>query len=866
MEDAIREETQLELTTTGAKRFQFFQRNPDDAPHLLVTQPDGHVKVLAIGDVPAANNQLVAEFDFGREYSNYNVLAVEPNAYHAVLGNIRGEVTGFEFNSEQRSIRTIGQRKIADHKLLNLFVVAHKNERELVACGPDGEVIVSSLSESNWIGNRPAKFKLPACKYQQVNCVLKLSEQVIVFGDRSGNVVVYKSEQIASHAGELEGEIGAEFGSKTGTEAGSELGELGGEPVNEPGTELAASRRFVLVKLFKKVHSLVGGCKQLIRHPFQSKFYSCGRDGRILEYDFDEPNDDRMVDLLRSIKPSIEMDAISRIEFDRSASDPAYVIGFRQSMFVVWNNHSQSIVWAVPAGGSTKPWDFIISSNRLNFVYLKRDRLIYACKRLDEASLVRRKYHTSTVLCAQPLFLKRRSGDRKHSSEAGSSERISGNRKHYFLTGCEDSELFVNSFDPATNQTAVEAILHGHISNVRTCVVEDLLLDHEQTEDLVSSNLLHSSDLVGHCLVITAGSASNLMVWQIRLNSSGQLKVKQLVNYFVWGSDRETMNLPWIKKPKQQLDSQLRFMDLSLRRLPGRPDYLLSTVCSDATLRLFALSPGGSFIHLLGTYSLSSYCPLKLLDLGSSSSLITSTDGSLRVVEFDLQSLALRTSELTRNFPSNPLGVVVNDSEESELDLNQLDQKLDRKHPVRLVVDTLQAHRFGINSIDSVQIEPDKILVFTAGEDTSIGYTLFAFESGRSEDDQVNEKIESKAETSSGRNATVLLQGNCPSKHCSMVSKVKILGDDLLLTASWDQRIKIWQFTVADGRVELTWLRTIVSSIADISELLVFACEPTTDRIDLAAESNQGKTNRGQIRLVAVGEGEEIYKVDLSGS
>lgn len=805
IDDAIRENVQVELVAENAKRFQFVEKE-NDAPHLIVTQTDGRVRAFATDHQTA--NQAVCELDFGQTFSNYNVLALEPDANRGVLGNIRGEVAWFELNSEpKRTIQTIAQKKIADHKLVNLFVVQHeekqekheKNERELIACGPDGEVIVCSLSSlSSRCSSDEIRFKLPVFKYRQVNCVLKLSRIMIAFGDRSGNVIVYNKLE--------ENQI--------------------------KGDESAVAKRFVLIKLFKKVHSLVGGCKQLIRHPTKPKFYSCGRDGRVLEFDFDErrSNDDRKVDLLRLIKPSIEMDTISRIRFD--AGGLLYVVGFRQNLLVVWNNDSQSIVWTVQASGSTKPWDFAISPTKLSFVCAtKRDRLLYTSKPLDQTSLLRPKHHANTVLCGQPLFLKRRKF---------------ANKKFYFLTGCEDGELFVNSFDRTTERSAVEAVLHGHISNVRTtCVVEELLADCEDCEDIV-----------GHCLVVTAGSASNLMAWDVRLRSNDQVQVKQLLNYFIWGPDRETMNLPWVKKPKQQLDSQLRFMDISLRKC--KTDYLLCAVCSDASLRLFALSPSRCFFHLLGTYSLSGYCPLKLLDLGRYS-LITSTDGSMRLVEFDLDALARRTAALVRNFPANPLAVLVNDSDESALDPNELEREL-------RLVDTVRAHRFGINSIDSVAIEPEKVLVFSAGEDTSIGYTLISFERNGSE---------------GTTNVRVLLNGSCPSKHCSMVSKVKVVGDDLLLTASWDQRIKIWQFGLSGSDLQLRWLRTIVSSIADISELLVFAGEPADERLqssgeihqidceidricDRVGEIHQEKVHLRQVTLVVVGEGEEIYRLDLS--
>lgn len=877
--DTVQEDDQIQLSTDNAKRFQFFGKDP----YLAVSQSDGRVKVFAIGSEQTA----ICEFDFGDAYSNYNVLALEPNAYRGMLGNIRGEVTRFELNVEQKKIEMIAGRKLADHKLFNLFVAQYENERELVACGPDGEMIVCSLV--NWSCSNETKFKLPVFKYRQVNCVLKLSKTIIAFGDRSGNVIVYKSK-IACEEATCE-EIASCDESMTG-------------------------KLFVMIKLFRKVHSLVGGCKQLIRHPFQRKFYSCGRDGRILEYEWS----DERVDLLRSIKPSIEMDAISRIEFDQSNGDLVYVIGFRQNLFVVWNNHTQSIVWTVQSSGSTKPWDFVISSTKLSFVYLKRNQLLYASKTLNQCALLRAKHHSNIVLCAKPLFLKKRDSAEKNSSQKNRDEK-NLNERLYFLTGCEDSELFINSLNPSTGQTTVEAILHGHISNVRTCVVEDLL--SEATEQ--------TKDLFGHCLVITAGSASNLMVWDVKLDSKNEIKVKQLFNYFIWGPDRETMNLPWIKKPKQQLDSQLRFMDASLRRLPGKADYLLSTVCSDATLRLFALSPSGSFIHLLASYRLSGYCPLRLLDF-ECFSLITSTDGSMRLVEVDLDSLALRTDELVPNFPSNPLAVIVNDSEESALDLNQLEMELGKEsgrelevelvererdleietetkrglteqHPLRLL-DTVQAHRFGVNSIDSIKIGQGKVLVFSVGEDTSIGYTLIALD-GRSGEGRSGDERKS-GETSGAR---VLLSGSCPSKHCSMVSQVKAVGGDLLLTASWDQRIKIWQFSLNENGVELCWLQTIVSSIADISEVLIFADGPVTGWIDRGCVIDQGQTNpekihqtkinrrqmdekrsdkertdeertsqdrtdqeatdqsessKRQVILVVVGEGEEIYKIDLS--
>ena len=729
---------------TNVKRFKFI------SSYLFATDSNGKSKLISISNGEIGNT--ICEFDFGNDYSSYNVLALDEASCEGVLGNLQGEVIRFKINKKSKQIEVICKKKLVDYQLMNLFLV----ENELICCGPNGQItIVCNLEESD-----SKQFDLPAVKDQQLNCVLKLSEFLIAFGDRAGNIIIYKKSNQNEHI----------------------------------------SKAYSLVKLFKKVHCNVG-VKQLTKNPlFKNQFYSCGRDGRIVEYSFEDSKKGEgvlKIDLLRLIKSPIEIDYIARIEFDELDGGLKYIIGFKMNMFIIWDNRTQSIAWTVNGCISNRLWDFKRTSTRLNFAYLKNDKLILAFKQLDSSLLIRSKHHTNTVLCARPLFLNEFRNEKK---------------KFYYITGSEDNDLFVNSFNRERQETLIEAQLDGHVSNVRAlCIIK---------------KYIQSSECLANDLLCSVGASSQIMIWDLKLNLDGQLIVKQLVNYFIWPPDKESSNKPWIKKPKEQFDTQLRFMDVSLRRQSENSnDFLIFTICSDSTFRLFSYSMSKSFIHLISTYGLSKFCPLTMTCLANLI-LITSTDGSLRLFKSSFYNL---NASVIVNLKSNlldtvPLITIVNDSDEN-LALREADQHFE-------LLETLQLHQFGINSIDYLEIGADRYLILTSGEDTALGYCLISFNENK------NLKLE--------------FSGSCLMKHCSMISKIKILDSDLLMTVSWDKRIKIWQFKLneKERRLELKWLQTIITSLPDISDVI----------LDRAGDTPN------DFNLIVLGKGIEIYQLNNSPS
>lgn len=341
--------------------------------------------------------------------------------------------------------------------------------------------------------------------------------------------------------------------------------------------------------------------------------------------------------------------------------------------------------------------------------------------------------------------------------------------------------------------------------------------------------------------MISVGGVSQMLIWDIRLDCKQILTVKQIVNYFIWGPDDKLNSRPWVKKPKQLTDPQVRFMDVGLRRL-FKNEFLICTICSDSTLRLFRLSLDRCHIYLISTHSLSNYCPLKMLN-HNGLSMITSTDGSLRLIELRLDRLSELNFEDQKlkepskaKFTENPLAMVINQSD---------DHSIEKSSQFLHILHSVELHQFGINSIDYIELNDGKFLVFTAGEDTTLGYMLVKWKDNEKFSNLSNENTMHCPKS----DLKIEFKGNCQLGHCSMISKVKVLASNLLATASWDRRIKIWQFELddkLDNKLQLACKKTVISSISDIAELIVY------------------RHSRDQAQLVVLGNGREVYEIDFT--
>ena len=191
--------------------------------------------------------------------------------------------------------------------------------------------------------------------------------------------------------------------------------------------------------------------------------------------------------------------------------------------------------------------------------------------------------------------------------------------------------------------------------------------------------------------------------------------------------------------------------------------------------------------------------------------------------------------------------------------VNQSDDSNDEQSRCIQILQTVQQHQFGINSIDYIEWRKNQLLIFTAGEDTSLGYMLIQYQSDEQGEKAQNEREQSKEGNDDEKEVhrkedikfdqkdhlTIKLRGKCLLQHSSMVSRVRVLNNQFLITASWDSRIKIWSYRLDDELI-LDCKRIIISSIPDISEVIIDRCD-----------SNK-------VNLIVLGGGREIYQIDLN--
>ncbi|RWS29822.1 hypothetical protein B4U80_04075 [Leptotrombidium deliense] len=480
-----------------------------------------------------------------------------------------------------------------------------------LTCGLNGEMKL--WNESKLI----RRHTLPVCKYRWPTCGLMLFNLLIV-GDRSGSVTAFKPNEES--------------------------------------------------RLFNSIHGSNGVTD--IQSNSLNFVYSCGRNGKVVQYFYNEVED--IIYILRVISFGSSIDWISKLYFDSNGS--IHALGFVSTDFVVISEEQQSTLWTVSCGGGHRSWDFRRCNDTYHFSFIKQKEIFWYSKRTNSVNNpLSVPSNSSKINCASFLF-------QRDVSD------------FYFVTAGESSEAVIFRFNVKSNELHKEASLCGHISNIK------------------ATASINSRE---HTLLVTAGGRSQLIIWKL-IFLKGTLVAKQLVNHFLWNLDGPKRK-PW-KNFAPTVDPQTRYMSVTIDECESDM-FLIGTACSDSFFRLFLFNYNDNLFEMIGICEAGNFCGFSLKACNQIY-VYGSNDGKLRFWSHDKNIVTQICSKLHS---------VEKSTKDLEV-LNGLFSKTLSISPLSYLNSHLQ-HQSAVNSFDCRHIIDNFWILCSGGDDTSLVCTLLKFTS-----------------------------------------------------------------------------------------------------------------------------------------
>ncbi|XP_021924396.1 WD repeat-containing protein 6 isoform X2 [Zootermopsis nevadensis] len=490
--------------------------------------------------------------------------------------------------------------------------------------------------------------------------------------------------------------------------------------------------------------------------------YSTGRDGALRCYMMLE-NESRL-ECLNADKLQIDWPAATSL-----SAFGLLVLGFRAVNFVVWSHTERRTLLTVPCGGGHRSWDWIFEGHTFRLIYLK-DKMVhmYTCM-MDEfvKPVIQNGFHSKHITCVRQVLLKDKA-----------------NINHSLLLSASEDTTIRLAVISHSNVPQTLTVLQSHISSVRTLAVCQL----------------HDS-----VLVFSGGGRAQLKVWKLVIHATQEfipiVKCQELTSHMLRDPSKRNKK-PWLSV-ERTVDPETRYMDLCAVALQLRDTdqrgtaVLLAAGCSDGFLRIFGFYTLCSELRLLGKYSFHDRCILKVSLIQTENfrhiALTMATDG--KVALWDLTTCV---EELVGSEHSNSSSAVSADNG------NNGQVVADSHRPFSFV----KIHQSGINSFDWLQLQGDKYLLATGGDDRALVLSLIQIISPTLQENM---------------QAEVVLQWRDNCAHASQITGLK-LGNNVLISVAIDQRITVWNWNCnLDGHTLSASVKTrYCSAVADIQGLLTW--------------------------------------------
>ncbi|XP_040264605.1 WD repeat-containing protein 6 isoform X1 [Bufo bufo] len=482
--------------------------------------------------------------------------------------------------------------------------------------------------------------------------------------------------------------------------------------------------------------------------------YSSGRDGFYRQLKLEG----RQLVMLRKLKSCKGMEWIESVSF--TPDGDVYVLGFHSTDFVVWSTRTNEKRLCIPCGGGHRSWSYRTEGPLEVFAFIKSgDVFAYQSQPAERIqNVLKEPLHGRELTCVK---------------YGGTVMTSSQEHLGILITSSEDTTVNIWAFNENSKHLNCLSTLSDHLSSVKT-----LALARTTHQDGVLSTLL-----------FTAGGRAQIEVYRLwiqaeEVNGSLTCQVIHLASHRLdehWDRIRN-------KHRMLKMDPETRYMSVStVDEIPEsvKPAscVYLAAACSDGSVRFFAMSKRSRQMILVAESFYHQRCVLKVETFvhtsGKDSRVMlcsAATDG--RIALWDITATVSHADRLLeKGHPDCPLP-----------DLGP-------------VCFTVSAHQCGVNSL-CVQMTMDgQYLVASGGDDNSISVCWLTLDHTSQEDP---------------RGAVQLLRSvSVNSAHAAHVTGLRILGDDLLVSVSVDQRLSLWSL----GENGLQHVATRFCHVADVSGL-----------------------------------------------
>ncbi|KAJ2950860.1 hypothetical protein O0L34_g5219 [Tuta absoluta] len=234
--------------------------------------------------------------------STYCMLSVSPCKQLVCVGDMFGNVNVYAENCKDACLQPLVDFKIDVDFKYRLMTTHWAGNRHLVLCTDEG---VITVLESNGISvDKYAKFRLPLCKERYITAAaINLKKNMIIVGDRCGNVLCFKKGQEAP------------------------------------------------VKICKRVQGSYGPTSMIYRN---NEIVTTGRVGKIAYHTL-ERNKQNIWEFKVRAEKTLEFQWVEKF-LDKNEN---LVCGFHDKNFVVVNLKTNTKIFEVFCGGGHRPWDAI---------------------------------------------------------------------------------------------------------------------------------------------------------------------------------------------------------------------------------------------------------------------------------------------------------------------------------------------------------------------------------------------------------------------------------------------------------------------------------------------------------------------------
>ncbi|AET37986.1 tRNA (34-2'-O)-methyltransferase regulator RTT10 Ecym_2239 [Eremothecium cymbalariae DBVPG len=394
-------------------------------------------------------------------------------------------------------------------------------------------------------------------------------------------------------------------------------------------------------------------------------------------------------------------------------SDGDYIIyGFKSNSFYIYNETKQLELATEICGGAHRQWKLCLFESEYMFCFIKASTLYI------------RKFYKSSF----PRSLKNGIHGREIRDISIMKEH-SYNNGYLFATASEDSTIKLNHFDPRSGNITIHWTERQHVGGMQRC-------------KFINNNFL-----------VSCGAKEELFLWEIT----------------------ESPERPYIdlntKLPFSSNNPDLRIMDFSYLFIESTKKFILATVYSDSSVKIWVYQPKTKEFQLLLADLYTSCCILNVslvILSGKLYLLIAPTDGHL--VLWDITNYI--------PFEVNRSRLVDNNLDVFTLKLPEYCQRI-------------KVHQSGIKALDLV-VKENGFTVYTGGDDNALGISSFKIADGGTLQASV-----------------VFFEPNAASSTITSVHLIR--NHSQLLVTSVDQIIRVW--SIVENR--LTLIEKQYTTVAD---------------------------------------------------